>query len=81
MGNIIIDSTFESQVSGVTQLTELKNSDGQSIGAFVPASQLQSIIYKIAGAQCPYSPEEIKQSRFQTGGMTLAEFWKSVGRK
>lgn len=42
--------------------------------------QLQSLVYRLAESQCPYSAEQLEKMRMEKGGKTLTEFWSALGQ-
>jgi hypothetical protein len=62
----------------------LTDSSGTPLGEFMPEEQFPQFgpeVYRWALQQCPYSAEEIEEMRHETGGQSLAEFWRSIGAK
>ena len=80
MGKIILDADLQAKLAGLTEPTVLADPTGKTLGHFLPAEQFDHLLYRLAEAQCPYSPEEIQAMRQGTGGKSLADFWKSLGQ-
>jgi hypothetical protein len=78
MSGITVSDAFISQVSALPEPTPLLDSQGHMIGTFVPVITPR---YSPNGVcNSPISDEELERNRQETGGMTLAEFWKKMGR-
>ena len=80
MSKITLDPTLRAKLNGLNETLEICDEAGETVGHFLPADVYRKMIYQIAEAQCPHTKEEQAELRKQTGGITLAEFWKSMGR-
>lgn len=80
MSKITLDAELRSKLNGLNEELEICDESGATVGHYVPAKVYRSMIYQIAEAQCPHTEEELKELSKQTGGRTLAEFWKAMGR-
>jgi hypothetical protein len=75
MTPITLNEPLSTQLGGVTEPVQILNSQGSPIGHFVPIFKLRP------EDNCPYSAEELAEMRADPGGMTLEEFWTSIGAK
>jgi hypothetical protein len=57
---------------------EVCDEQGKTLGHFVPVETYRKMLHAWLKAQV--SDAEIEQLRQQTGGRTLQEIWKSLGR-
>jgi len=76
MQQVIVDDSLRTRLGNLAELLELRDEGGQLIGHYVPAGTSRVA----EGATCPLSDEEIEELRKQTGGRSLAEIWRDVGR-
>ena len=80
MTQITIDSALRAKLNGLNEEIELRDEAGRTVGHFVPDEQYKKMLYALAEQCLPYSAEEREQRLKETGGRTLAEIWKSLGR-
>lgn len=80
MSKIVLDDTLRSKLNGLNECLEICDETGATVGQFLPEKIYQKMLYQIAEAQCPHTPEEQEELRKQTGGRPLAEFWREMGR-
>ena len=80
MSKITLDAELRSKLNGLNESVEVCDESGETVGHFLPAKVYQRILYQIAEAQCPHTPEQLKELSRQNGGVTLVEFWKKMGR-
>lgn len=78
MQTITVDSSTGSQLNQFKVPVILVDQAGRRLGKFVPESVSWRDSYKDDG--CPHSLEELEEISKATEGMTLPDFWKSVGR-
>jgi hypothetical protein len=78
VSKIVLDSDLRSRLNGLNEHLEVCDEQGHTVGHFLPAEMYQQLMY--ASVQIPYSEDEIKRRRAETGGRSLAEFWKSLGQ-
>jgi hypothetical protein len=52
--------------------------EGRTLGHFVPPELYRKMLYAAAEAACPHDKQEQECRRQETGGRTLAAFWKSL---
>jgi hypothetical protein len=71
---------MRTKLDGVTQHVELCDESGRTIGHFLPPSVYDELFYAALAAESPHSPQELRLSHQETGGRTLKEIWKSLGR-
>ena len=58
---------------------EIRDESGRLLGYFVPDDEEDGLFVPPPEDKCPYTPEELAEMEKETGGMTLAEFWKQMG--
>jgi hypothetical protein len=80
MSKITLDASLRSKLNGLNEELEVCDESGATVGHYVPAELYRNMLYQIAEAQYPRTKEELAKLRQQTGGTTLAEFWKKMGR-
>ena len=79
MTRITIDAETWANLRDQNGLLELCDPAGRTLAYFQPVVR----VGKVEGGKIrsPYTDEEIEQLRRQTGGKSLAEFWKEQGRQ
>ncbi len=79
MTRVVIDAQTWANLRDQNGLLELCDSSGQTLAYYQPAVR----VGRVEGGKIrsPYTDEEIEKLRHQTGGKTLAEFWKEQGRE
>jgi hypothetical protein len=80
MSKITLDESLRAKLNGLDEELELCDESGQTIGHFLPEDAYQRMLYRLAEAQCPTTPEELARLREETGGSTLKEIWSSLGQ-
>ena len=75
--SIDVDKSFH--LEDVNELIELEN-EGKVVGVYVPHAMYHKMLYAWAESQCPFTKEELEERRQQTGGSSLADMWKRLGR-
>ena len=72
MPTMFLDHDTQVKLSGIKEMTEIRDKDGRLIGHFVPIEPA-----------CPWEPglteEEIRRRIDEPGGTTLSEFWRQRG--
>ncbi len=81
MSTVVLDANKRVTIDAFNETIEIKKQDGQVIGMYVPEADYKKMLYAWAEAQCPFSKEELEERRKQTGGSSLAEIWKRLGRQ
>ena len=71
MSKIVIDEALQSKLNGCAQQIEFCDDSGRTVGHFVPEDLYRKMLYAYAESQCPYSEEEIRQSREEGGGRAV----------
>ena len=75
MNRITVDDALKSRLDGVVEPVEVCDSEGCTLGHFVPIAAL-------GGPDgCPYSTDELNRMRGEDGGRSLAEIWGALGSK
>jgi hypothetical protein len=80
MSRVILDPDLKARLNGLNEHLEICDADGRTVGHFLPADLYRKIIYKIAEADCPDTPEELERMRNEIGGRPLAEIWRDLGQ-
>ena len=80
MSKITLDAALRSKLNGLNEELEVCDESGETVGHYMPREAYRKMLYLIAELQYPRTKEELAELRKQTGGMTLAEFWKKMGR-
>jgi hypothetical protein len=78
MQSVTLDASTRAKLHNLTDLTEFRDEAGRVLGHFLPIDRPPAVE---SGRNCPHTDEEIQQLRRQTGGRSLAEIWKSLGRQ
>ena len=78
MTKVVVDEALRFKLNGLKEQLELCDESGQGLGRFLPENVYKKLMY--SADQCPYTEAELEQARHETGGRTLAEIWKSLGR-
>ena len=75
---VVIDDEIRVRLDNDTSPVEICDLSGRTLGQFIPAQSRSPIA--LPEDECPDSEEELAAMRAETGGRTLAEIWKSLGR-
>jgi hypothetical protein len=79
MTRVVIDAQTWASLSAQDGLLELCDPAGQTLAYYQPAVRVG--VVEGGRIRSPFTDEELDQRRRQTGGRTLAEFWKEHGRE
>jgi hypothetical protein len=80
MSKVILDAALKTKLHGLREQVELCDTDGQTMGRYVPEELYQKLLYQLAESQRPVLPDdEIKRRRQVNGGKTLAEILHKLG--
>ncbi len=79
MTRLVIDAQTWATLRGQNGLLELCDQSGRVLAYYKPAYRVGNV--EGGKIRSPYTDEEIEELRHQTGGQTLAEFWKEHGRQ
>jgi len=79
MTRITIDAQIWADLSAGNDLLELCDPSGRILGYYQPAFRVGRV--EDGKIHSPYTDEEIEALRHQSGGRTLAEFWKEHGQQ
>lgn len=79
MSKVVLDPELKARLNGLNEQLEICDADGRTLGRFLPEEAYHKLVYAAAEAACPHDKEELERRRRETGGMTLAEFWKRMG--
>jgi len=78
MTQVQVDQALRQKLGGMDQSVELCGPDGSILGRFLPEEEYREILY--GSVEIPFTDEEIARRRAETGGCSLEEIWKRVGR-
>ena len=79
MSEVSLDHELKAKLHGLREQIELCDTDGQTMGRYVPEDEYQKLLYHLAESQRPaLSAEETKRRRQVTGNKSLAEVLRSV---
>ena len=78
MTQVQVDQALQQKLGGLDKSVELCGADGKVLGRFLPESEYRALLYN--SVEIPFSDEEIARRRAETGGCSLEEIWKRVGR-
>ena len=76
MTKVTVDEPLLSKLDSFTVPVVLCDKSGRTLGHFVPICTAG----QAAPDDCPYTEEELVLMQQETGGHTLEEIWKSLGR-
>jgi hypothetical protein len=79
MSKIVLDDELKAKLNGLDKTVEVEDTNGRLVGQFVPQEEYVKLVY--AWAKSEVSDEELDRARKETGGRTLSEIWKRLGRK
>lgn len=77
MGKIVLDDALKAKLAGLTQPTELCDTDGRPVGHFLPYDDFIRETYEWAKTEV--TDEELDRASREEGGSTLAEIKKRWG--
>jgi hypothetical protein len=80
MSTVILDAHQQVRLTKLDAPAEIRHQNRQVLGRYIPEAEYQRLIYALAEAACPFSPEELARRRQLAGGGPLAEFWARMGR-
>jgi hypothetical protein len=80
MSKITLDAALRSKLNGLNETLVVCDENGQTVGHFLPAETYRKLLFKVAESQCPYTPEQLQALRQETGGLPLADLWKTLGQ-
>jgi hypothetical protein len=80
MTRILLDPQLQAKLNGLNEPLELCDTDGHTVGHFLPHAVYQKMLYQIAEAACPYTSEELARMENETGGRPLADIWRDLGQ-
>jgi transcriptional regulator GlxA family with amidase domain len=79
MTTIVADPALRSRLNGLDRHLEIRDENGQPVGHFLPQSLYEDLFYGALAAESGISMDNLKRMHQETGGRTLAEFWKDLG--
>ncbi len=72
MSKIILDADLKARLNGLDEELELCDTDGRTLGHFIPPEMYRELMYAWAKAQFA-NEEELEKARQEPGGLTTAE--------
>jgi hypothetical protein len=78
MTQVTVDELLKQKLGGLKASVELCGPDGRILGRYLPEGEYREMLY--GSVEIPFSGEEIARRRSETGGCSLEEIWKRVGR-
>jgi hypothetical protein len=76
MGRVVLPPALEAEFHGFQNQLEVCNAEGTAVGVFLPLTSYKKLLAEI---EIPYSEEELNRRRQEEGGLSLEEFWRTVG--
>ena len=80
MSAVTLSPELRAELNGMNETIEIRDEGGRVVGRFLPEAEYRRLLYAAAQAACPFSDEELARRRQETGGTSLAEFWRGMGR-
>jgi len=77
MNQVILDPELRAKLNGLSEQMEVYDEAERLVGVFLPLADYKKLLYE--NVKIPFTKEEIERFRSQTGGCSLAEFWKKMG--
>ncbi len=78
MNKIVLDAQTQVQLNGLKSQVEVCDPSGHTLGQFLPQKLYEELLRKCAASQ--FADEQVQQALQQTGGRSLADIWKDLGR-
>lgn len=78
MSQLTLDDVLRARLNGFSEPVEVLDETGRTVGRFVPESLYRQMVYAMAEAACPHSPEELERRRNETGGESLPGIWRKL---
>ncbi len=79
MRKVFLDPHLRAKLNGLHEQTEMCDEAGKTVGYYLPLEAYKKLLYR--GVEIPFTEEEIARRRTEPGGISLAEFWKRMGRQ
>ena len=80
MSKVILDADLKAKLHGLGEQIELCDTNGQTMGRYVPEDFYQKLLYQLAESQRPaLAPDEIQRRRQSPGHKSLADILQSMG--
>jgi hypothetical protein len=76
---LILDDELRAKLNWATESAEIREPNGRVVGYYLPDEVYNRML--VAWANDLVTEEELDQASRQTGGRTLAEIWKRLGRQ
>jgi hypothetical protein len=80
MSKITLDAMLRAKLNGLQEALEVCDESGATVGHFLPRETYRKLLFQIAESQCPYTPEQVKHMRQESGGEPLASLWQALGQ-
>jgi hypothetical protein len=83
MTKVTLDEQMRAKLNGLNEELEICDTDGRTVGHFVPPDQYREMLYAWAESQSGITMEELDRRRREEKGKgrTLAEIWMDLGVK
>ena len=78
MTNILVDDILRTKLHDLAEPLTLCDESGRPVGHFLPESMYSELVH--AALTVPFGQDEVERRRRESGGRTLSEIWKSLGR-
>jgi len=77
MGSLVVDDPLGAEMERIMDPVEIRDRKGRVLGLFQPLTKAPLVL---PSDQCPHTEDELRRSLEQSGGRSLADIWKSLGR-
>lgn len=79
MGAVTLDAALKEKLNGLNEQITIRDEAGKPVGVYLPLGVYSKLM--ASQIEIPFTPEELERRRNEPGGMSLAEFWKRMGRE
>lgn len=80
MEKLELDTALRSKLGSLSKHIEVCDESGAIVGHFLPATLYDDLFYAALAQETPYTPEELRARLDKTGGRSLKEIWRDLGR-
>lgn len=80
MERLELDAALRSKLGGLSKHIEFCDESGRLLGHFLPATVYDDLFYAALARESPHSPEELRRRHQETGGRSLKDIWRDLGR-
>ena len=78
MSKVTLDAATQARWHGMSEPVEFCDEKGQTVGHFLPADLYQKLLHRLAESQCPFTPEQLRSMRAESGGRPLSDLWRAI---